>query len=69
MIDALYPYEKQIEVLDIGELAIMIGKCESVREINELRLTTVKTQNVLVMKLWQEKFWSLKNCPTCGKAR
>jgi len=46
-----------------------IENAKNLDEINALRMEVVKSKNDSILKLWQDKYWSMKNCPTCGKER
>lgn len=64
-------YKTQQEFENISELRNAIIAANSVRKINELRMSCVKfmKEDSSVLKEWQNKYWSLKRCPTCGKNR
>lgn len=51
------------------ELKDKISKSNNLDSINNLRMDVVKSHNGDILKLWQDKYWSLKRCPTCGKLR
>lgn len=61
----------QIEVDDIKMLRQKISEATTLKQINKLRMAVVKLmkKEPSLLKEWQAKFWSLKNCPTCGKTR
>ncbi len=45
-----------------------IEASNSLNEINKLRsevLELMKSKPI-ILKIWQDKFWSLKKCPKCG---
>jgi hypothetical protein len=46
-----------------------IAKANSIRAMNLLREEVVQKMktNPSVLKLWQDKYWALKRCPTCGR--
>ena len=44
-----------------------IGRANSVKEMNALRDEVVKVMTPSILKQWQDKYWALKQCPTCGK--
>lgn len=52
-----------------SELLSKIDACHSVSDCNLLRADVVAAKNGEVLTAWQAKYWSLKNCPTCGRAR
>jgi hypothetical protein len=62
---------KNTEVPDIATLRDLISKAKSVGEMNDLRNACVKWmhEETSILKEWQDKYWSLKKCPTCGKVR
>lgn len=45
-----------------------ITAAKNIRDINALRTEVVAEMknDHAVLKLWQDKYWSLKTCPTCG---
>lgn len=59
----------QVEVGSIDELRERIQKATTVKQMNEIRDACVKfiESDHSILKEWQEKYWSLKNCPTCGQ--
>lgn len=48
-----------------------IDAAKSVKDMDNLRDDVVATMrtNPSLLKKWQDKYWSLKRCPTCGKVR
>jgi len=63
--------DNQVDVSDIDELYEMIELAQTLKAINSIRMACVEKmkEHPAVLKLWQAKYWSLKNCPTCGKPR
>lgn len=63
--------DMQTEVDDIEELHQKIFEASTLKQINEIRMACVKLmkKDKSILKKWQKKFWSLKNCPACGKTR
>lgn len=61
---------KQIEGLTEDEILIKIQQATTIKEMNELRINSVKFLGNLrgreILESWQKKYWLLKNCPTCG---
>lgn len=57
-----------IEVDTIDNLRALIQKAKSVSEMDDLRYACVKLMRINhgILKEWQDKYWSLKRCPTCG---
>jgi len=55
----------------VAELRQLINNAKSVDEMDDLRYATVKHMKTDsgILKEWQDKYWSLKICPTCGKVR
>jgi hypothetical protein len=63
---------KNIEVATVDELKTRIETNTRISEMDDLRYACVKYMNnghPEVLKLWQDKYWALKRCPTCGKLR
>ena len=63
---------KNIEVETIGKLRELIQDTKCVNEMNDLRWACVKFMHdgyPEIVKEWQEKYWALKKCPTCGRDR
>jgi hypothetical protein len=57
----------QKEVTDIDELAKLIEGACCISELDTLRLACVKFHDSWILKLWQDKYWGMKTCPTCGR--
>lgn len=60
---------KNIIVATIEELNYLIQNAKTTNEMDDLRFACVKFMNSghpEVLKKWQDKYWSLKKCPTCG---
>jgi hypothetical protein len=58
-----------IAVNTIEELNHLIESAQSINAMDGLRYACVKFMNSgypEVLKKWQDKYWSLKRCPTCG---
>jgi DNA/RNA-binding domain of Phe-tRNA-synthetase-like protein len=51
-----------------AELLSKIENCNSVADCDLLRLDVVRAKDQEVLKAWQDKYWSLKLCPTCGRS-
>lgn len=60
---------KNVEVESLEKLKTLIESAKTVHEMNDLRYACVKWMKVDngVLKTWQDKYWALKTCPTCGK--
>jgi hypothetical protein len=60
-----------IEVETVDKLRQLIQNAECVNEMDDLRYACVKHMNnhPEILKEWQDKYWSLKRCPTCGRIR
>jgi hypothetical protein len=61
-----------IEVETVEKLRQLIQDANCVNEMDDLRYACVKFMNnghPDVLKEWQDKYWSLKRCPTCGRIR
>ena len=53
-----------------SDLSKRIASAKTLKEVNELRgevVDAMKTPGIL--KQWQDKYWGLKTCPTCGRER
>ena len=63
--------DNQVDVSDIVKLYEIIESAQTLKTINSIRMACVEAmkEHPAVLKMWQAKYWSLKNCPTCGKAR
>ena len=50
------------------KLKSKIEAANTLKSINKLRLEVVEnmTSENGLLELWQDKYWSLKKCPTCG---
>ncbi len=62
-------YKIQKEFKSVEDLEIAIEKAGSIKIMNQLRvsvITFIKTKPSL-LKLWQNKYWSLKKCHACGQ--
>ena len=61
-------YKKQLEITDPDEMRHKIESATTIRQMNELRMSCVELmkESPDILKKWQDKYWSLKNCPTCG---
>ena len=61
----------QVEVEDVGELHRRIESATKLKQLNEIRMACVALmkQDNSLLKKWQDKYWSLKNCPTCGRTQ
>jgi len=61
----------QVEVASIDELRQKIQNATTVKQMNQTRMACVKfmKSEPSILKEWQTKYWSLKNCPTCGQTR
>lgn len=59
---------RNIEVSTIEELKGLIQKANTLNQMDDLRYACVKFMKTDhdILKLWQDKYWSLKRCPTCG---
>jgi len=59
----------QVAVTDVNELHNIIENATVLKQLNEIRMACVELmkQDSSILKKWQDKYWSLKNCPTCGK--
>lgn len=57
--------------MTIEEIHQKISEATTLKQINELRMACVKLmkKDKSVLTKWQKKYWSLKNCPTCGATR
>lgn len=60
-----YPNQKEISEPDKLKAAIEKACCRA--ELNELRLSVVKIHDMSLLKIWQDKYWSMGKCPTCGR--
>lgn len=63
---------KNVEVESIEELNELINNADCVEEINDLRYACVKLMNnghPEILKIWQDKYWNLRKCPTCGRLK
>jgi hypothetical protein len=58
--------KEQKEVTDVNELARLIKGACCISELDTLRLACVKFHDSRILKLWQDKYWGMKQCPTCG---
>ena len=63
-------YEEQRSIEDVGEMFEAIEQAETVTEMNTLRVACVDLmkQDKNVLLTWQKKYWSLKNCSSCGQS-
>ena len=54
--------------LSYADLLERIEKSATLKEIDSLREDSVFHMHQVpeVLKIWQDKYWSLKICPTCG---
>ncbi len=61
----------QIEVKDVGKIRQKISEAITLKQINEIRMACVEAMKdePSLLKEWQAKFWSLKNCSACGATR
>jgi hypothetical protein len=59
--------KEQREVTSIDELASLIEDACCISELDTLRMACVKFHDSRILKLWQDKYWGMKQCPTCGK--
>jgi|GEM_PF-3741419 len=59
----------QKDIEDISEMYEAIESATSVKEMNRLRKSCVQLmkQDKNILNAWQKKYWSLKNCPHCGR--
>lgn len=66
-------FGEQAKDLSIDELLLKIEKATKVKEMDKLRPNTVSflrdPRGRELLEAWQKKYWSLKNCPTCGHTR
>ena len=46
-----------------------IENATSLKELNAMRIDIVQAKDKDILKVWQNKFWSYKKCPECGKIR
>lgn len=63
---------KNVQVDTVEDLKSRIEQASCIHEMDDLRYSCVKYMNSghpEVLKLWQDKYWSLKRCPTCGKIK
>lgn len=62
---------EQVDIKDYDELRKKIREAKSVKAINSLRMSCVELMKLYpeVLKMWQNKFYSLTVCPTCGRAK
>jgi hypothetical protein len=59
---------KNLVVETIDKLNQLIKDAKSIDEMDDLRYACVKFMNnghPEILKIWQDKYWSLKKCPTC----
>jgi hypothetical protein len=61
----------QIPVDSIEELEHRINTSTTVQDINSVRFAVVELMKTKpsILKMWQDKYWSLVRCPTCGKMK
>ena len=59
----------QKDIEGISEMYEAIEHATSVKEMNHLRMSCVRLmkQDKNILATWQKKYWSLKNCPRCGR--
>jgi hypothetical protein len=58
-----------VEVETIEKMRQLIQDAKKVSEIDDLRYACVKFMDngyPEILKEWQDKYWRLKKCPTCG---
>jgi hypothetical protein len=64
----LYPDQK--EITDPVALRRAIDNACCLEDMNTLRMSVVKSSDKMtLLKVWQDKYLSLKRCPTCGRNR
>lgn len=63
-------FGKQKEFGNETEIMRAIGKAQTIKEMNVLRVATVKflkgQHGKEILTKWQKKYWNLKNCSACG---
>ena len=57
--------EKFLEFMSM-ELEERIEKAKTLKVLNSMRLEVVESKSTEILKLWQDKFWEMKKCRTCG---
>ena len=62
-------FGKQTELSLLEDVSYAIDKAISLSDMNKLRVSTVKFMNKKLLKKWQDKYWSMKKCPACGKLK
>ncbi len=45
-----------------------IFQATNLKQINALRMEVVEAKDAVILKLWQDKFWGMKKCQTCGQS-
>jgi hypothetical protein len=61
----------QIPVDSIEEIEHRINTATTVQDINSVRFALVGLMKIKpsILILWQDKYWSLVRCPSCGKMK
>ena len=60
---------KQKNIESVDEMYEAIKQATSVKAMNQLRMACVSLmkEDTNILYTWQKKYWSLKNCPHCGR--
>jgi hypothetical protein len=68
----MFDFPEQLEITDPNELRTAIDNAKTKKDMDALRMAVVKMPSGVkgeILEYWQDKFWKLRRCPTCGRIK